>query len=73
MDVNKITVAIAVQYIQISNHYVVHLKLTMLYVNYISIKNDKPKDTKKALKMRSQMITAMFPALYLKFPSEMPS
>ena len=25
------------QYIQISNHYIVHLKL-MLYVNYISIK-----------------------------------
>lgn len=28
------------QYIQIANHYVIHLKLKTLYVNYTSIKND---------------------------------
>lgn len=31
----RLTVAITKQYMQISNHYIVHLKL--IYANYISI------------------------------------
>ena len=40
MDVPKFTVVIILQYMHISNHYIVHLKLT-LSVNYTSIKNLK--------------------------------
>ena len=36
-------VVIISQCMQISNHCVIHLKLTILYVNYISIKKERPK------------------------------
>ena len=41
----RLIVVMTLQYIQISKHYFVHLKL-MLYVNYISPK-EKSKKTKK--------------------------
>ena len=34
----NLIVIIVLQYIHISNHYTVHLKLTQYYVNYISVK-----------------------------------
>ena len=39
----KLTVAIILQYIHISNHYIEHLK-TMLYINYISIKLERKRN-----------------------------
>ena len=36
------TRVIVSQYIQISNHYVLHMKPIMLYVNYTSILNGSP-------------------------------
>ena len=41
MDVTRLIVVITLQHIQISNHYVVHLKLVLFqfYLNFVCIYN----------------------------------
>ena len=34
-------VVISLQYTQMSNHYIIHLKLVQYYVSYISLENEK--------------------------------
>ena len=45
-DGDRLIVVIILQCTQILNHYTVHLKLTVLYVNYTSLKKKKKKNKK---------------------------
>ena len=65
---------ITLQYIHISHHYVVHLKLTPSYVNYISINPEKERREEWSREGRRKQLTAawiqrpgqlMFATLYI--------
>ena len=41
MMLTWLAVVISLQYTQMSNHYIIHLKLIQYYVSYISLENEK--------------------------------
>ena len=57
MVVTKFTVVITLEYIDVLSHYVVYLKLIMLCVNYISIKNKLKEGTQRQEQENFQLLT----------------
>lgn len=46
----NLIMVIILQYMVVSNHYTVHLKFTVLYVNYIAINLEEKKNTQRRAK-----------------------